>query len=71
MVDDPSPTPLDDIYGPSITDPEPTSKGVAVAKKRLVSRFTHCDTILAHGPISSMTFSLARNGVSHLNPIAE
>lgn len=52
----------DDIYGPSTIDPEPTSKGVVISKKRLVTKFTHCDTILAHGPISSMTFSLARNG---------
>lgn len=62
------PSPVDDIYGPSTIDPEPTSKGVVIAKKRLVTRFTHCDTILAHGPISSMTFSLAKNGVCHLNP---
>jgi cleavage and polyadenylation specificity factor subunit 1 len=56
----------DDIYGPSGIDPEPTSKGAAVAKKQSVTRFTHCDTILAHGPISSMTFSLAKNGVSYI-----
>ena len=46
-------------------DPEPSSKGVASAKKRLVTRFTHCDALSAHGPISSMTFALARNGVSY------
>jgi len=57
---------VDDIYGPSTINPEPSSKGVVVAKKRLVTRFTHCDAISAHGPISSMTFSLAKNGVSSL-----
>ena len=62
------PTPTDDIYGPSTIDPEPTSRGIVVAKKRLVTRFTHCDTILAHGTISSMSFSLAKNGVSHSGP---
>ena len=48
-------------------DPEPTSRGAIAAKKRLITRFTHCDTILTHGPISSMSFSLARNGVSNPN----
>ena len=52
-------------------DPEPSSKGVASAKKRLVTRFTHCDALSAHGPISSMTFALAKNGVSYPRFILE
>jgi hypothetical protein len=59
---------IDDIYGPSKLDPQPATNGLIVgsilAKKRFVTRLSLCDMIPAHGPISSMTFALAKNGVS-------
>ncbi|KAF8633074.1 hypothetical protein AX15_001523 [Amanita polypyramis BW_CC] len=56
----------DDIYGPSKVD-ELTINGAmdgrsAIKKTRTVIHLSICDSIPAHGPVSDLTFSLARNG---------
>lgn len=40
-----------------------TNGAVAISKKRTVVHLSYCDSIPAHGPISDMTFALAKNGV--------
>ncbi|THH20311.1 hypothetical protein EW146_g1016 [Bondarzewia mesenterica] len=57
----------DDIYGSSQINPQPivngtSSDAVSIAKKRNVIHLSLCDSLPGYGPISDMTFSLARNG---------
>ncbi|KAK0240309.1 CPSF A subunit region-domain-containing protein [Armillaria nabsnona] len=54
----------DDIYGSSMV-PEPEVNGTtngAVKKTRTVIHLSLCDTLFAYGPISGVTFSVAKNG---------
>ena len=58
-----------DLYGTSNAKEEAVTNGhangaVAISKKRTVVHLSYCDSIPAHGPISDMTFALAKNGVS-------
>ena len=60
-----------DIYGPSKAD-EPAVKGAAegrsaVRKTRRVIHPSICDSIAAHGLVTDLTFSLARNGVRFIS----
>ncbi|TFY69793.1 hypothetical protein EVG20_g3009 [Dentipellis fragilis] len=56
----------DDIYGSSKPTPQPNANGVngvtSTVKKRTVIHLSLCDALPAWGPISDLTFSLARNG---------
>lgn len=53
-----------DIYGDSTMETEPTANGVThVRKTKTVIHLSLRDYLPAYGPISSMTFSLAMNGV--------
>ncbi|KAI0062778.1 hypothetical protein BV25DRAFT_1855577 [Artomyces pyxidatus] len=57
----------EDIYGTSRPSPPPLANGIAngmssSSKKRTVIHLSLCDSLPAYGPISDMTFSLAKNG---------
>ncbi|RPD55582.1 hypothetical protein L226DRAFT_490064 [Lentinus tigrinus ALCF2SS1-7] len=57
----------EDLYGPSTDADKPTANGTAngavdSVRKRIVVHLSLCDAIPAHGPISDMTFGIARNG---------
>lgn len=55
-----------DIYGDSQMEAEPTTNGVTHVKKtKTVIHLSLRDYLPAYGPISSMTFSLAMNGVRY------
>jgi hypothetical protein len=55
-----------DIYGDSAIEVEPTTNGVTHVKKtKTVIHLSLRDYLPAYGPVSSMTFSLAMNGVSY------
>jgi cleavage and polyadenylation specificity factor subunit 1 len=53
-----------DIYGTSSPDPLPSASTVPSAKTRTVIHLSLCDSLPAYGPISDLTFALAKNGVS-------
>lgn len=60
-----------DIYGPSKAD-EPAVKGAAegrsaVRKTRTVIQLSICDSVAAHGLVTDLAFSLARNGVRFIS----
>ncbi|KAI0313592.1 CPSF A subunit region-domain-containing protein [Amylostereum chailletii] len=58
----------DDIYGTSLPTPQPNlvngiaPKAKAKTKMRTVIHTSMCDYLPAYGPISDLTFSLAKNG---------
>lgn len=53
-----------DIYGDSKIEVEPATNGVMHMKKtKTIIQLSMRDYLPAHGPISSMTFSVAMNGV--------
>ena len=65
----PSNIALSDLYGPATDADKPTANGTAngaadSVKTRTVVHLSLCDSLPAHGPISDMTFGIARNGVS-------
>ncbi|KAI0302807.1 CPSF A subunit region-domain-containing protein [Multifurca ochricompacta] len=52
----------DDIYGTSNPDPLPSTSTAPSAKTRTVIHLSICDSLPAYGPISDLTFALAKNG---------
>ncbi|KAH8992719.1 CPSF A subunit region-domain-containing protein [Lactarius akahatsu] len=52
----------DDIYGTSSPDPLPSTSAAPSAKTRTVIHLSLCDSLPAYGPISDLTFALAKNG---------
>ncbi|KAI0699171.1 CPSF A subunit region-domain-containing protein [Cerioporus squamosus] len=62
MIDDD-----EDLYGPSTDAEKSAANGITngttdSVPKRVVVHLSLCDAIPAHGPISDMTFGIARNG---------
>ena len=53
-----------DIYGDSKIEAEPTTNGIMHMKKtKTIIQLSMRDYLPAYGPISSMAFSIAMNGV--------
>ncbi|KAI0264066.1 CPSF A subunit region-domain-containing protein [Russula aff. rugulosa BPL654] len=52
----------DDIYGTSSPDPLPSASAAPSAKTRTVIHLSLCDSLPAYGPITDLTFALAKNG---------
>ncbi|KAF8268563.1 CPSF A subunit region-domain-containing protein [Lactarius quietus] len=52
----------DDIYGTSSPDPLPSTSTAPSAKTRTVIHLSLCDSLPAYGPISDLSFALAKNG---------
>jgi hypothetical protein len=55
---------VSDIYGTSSPDPLPSASAAPSVKTRTVTHISLCDSLPAYGPISDLTFALAKNGVS-------
>ena len=55
---------VSDIYGTSSPDPLPSASTVPLAKTRTVIHLSLCNSLPTYGPISDLTFALAKNGVS-------